>query len=561
VSASEAPEQAGRSGATRVALGILCSRVLGFVRERAIAHYFGLGPFADVFTFALRGPNLLQNLLGEGVLSASFIPIYSRFLAEGKKEEARRFAGAVLGLLCVVAAAIAILGVLAARPLVAILASGYLKDAARVGGEGSGGVDRFEIAVAAVRWMFPMTAFLVLSAWALGVLNSHRRFFMAYVAPVAWNTAILAGIFVAVSAANNAGAGAGAGAGAANIATDTARSTDLLLAACIGAFVGGVLQFLSQLPLVWRLAGAPRPSLSLGTEGVRVALASFLPVVLGRGAVQISSYLETWFASFLVVGAQAAQRAATTFYLLPVSLFGMAVSSAQLPELSATADREPAQLGGQLDRALRQMAFLNLPTLLAYVVLGRLVVGAIYESGKFGENETRLGAWVLAAYSLGLLASTSSRLLINAFYARQQAATPSRIALARVLSGLALGVPAMLILDRVAVVPGSGLRLGAVGLALGSAFGSWVEFGLLVRALRRSVAPGFRLPWRSWSRMSAASLVALALAGGLALMLRDWPVLQRAAVCLPLYAAVYLGIARWWGMGEFAAWVGRWRRA
>ncbi|MGD2116160.1 MAG: lipid II flippase MurJ, partial [Acidobacteriota bacterium] len=178
------PGGGGRS--VIVAGGILASRVFGFLRQRAIAHFFGTSPHADVFVFALRAPNILQNLLGEGTLSASFIPVYSRMLEEGREEEAGRFAGAIFGLLLALAGGLALLGVLFAEPIVAVLAAGFLGD--------SGAVDRYPLAVTAVRITFPMVGVLVLHAWALGILNSHRRFFLPYVAPVLWNGAIIAAL-------------------------------------------------------------------------------------------------------------------------------------------------------------------------------------------------------------------------------------------------------------------------------------------------------------------------------------------------------------------------------
>ena len=160
-------------GSARIGVGILLSRLAGLVREGVVAAVFGAGGLADVLAMAFRGPNLLQNLLGEQTLSASFIPVYSRLLGEGREEEAGRFAGAIFGLLLATTAAIALGGVLLAPQFVTLVAPGFLGDAAA-----GAAIDRFELTVLAVRIIFPMTAFLVLSAWSLGVLNSHRRFFV-----------------------------------------------------------------------------------------------------------------------------------------------------------------------------------------------------------------------------------------------------------------------------------------------------------------------------------------------------------------------------------------------
>src|SRR5436305_518450 len=173
-----------KAAAAAVAAGILLSRLAGLVRERVFAYYLGNSPAAGAFRAALRIPNLLQNLLGEGVLSASFIPVYARLLAEGRQEDASRVARAVGTLLVLVASAIALLGVLAAGPLVELLAPGF-EESSR------------ELTIALVRVLFPGVALLVLSAWCLGVLNSHRKFFLSYVSPVLWNTAIIAATIAA----------------------------------------------------------------------------------------------------------------------------------------------------------------------------------------------------------------------------------------------------------------------------------------------------------------------------------------------------------------------------
>jgi putative peptidoglycan lipid II flippase len=541
--ASDKPPSASR-GATWVAAGILCSRLLGFVRERVLGSFFGLGAFADVFTFALRGPNFLQNLLGEGTLSAAFIPVYTRFLKEDRAEEARRFAGAIFGLLCAVAAAIGLVGVVFARPLAKILVSGYLLDAAAVEA-GKATIDRFELAVIAIRWMFPMTGFLVLAAWCLGVLNSHRRFFFGYVAPVLWNLAILAAVAFAV------------------VADWSLRG--ILFAACAGALLGGILQFGAQLPLVVRLLGGLRPSLDRRIAGVGEALRNFTPVVVGRGAVQITSYLDFWFASFLALGAQAALRAANQFYLLPLSLFGMSVAAAELPDLTRLAGSAPEVWRERLDRALRKMSFFNVPATVAFLALGPVIIGGVMQTGAFGVVETRLASLVLAAAALGLLTSTSSRLLINTFYAQGDSRTPSRIALLRVATWLVAAVPLMLLLDRLSPLPAgsaqtTSLRCGAVGLALAGAIGGWVEFGLLIRALRRGPVRGFSPPWGAWARMTVASALAAAAAGALAWAMRDFGPVVRAVAVLPLFGLVYLGMARGLGVSQLGEWFGRRRK-
>src|SRR6185437_10635824 len=284
---TRAPERTGRA-ALLVASGIFLSRIFGLVRQRFLGHYLGLGDAADAFNAAFKIPNFLQNLLGEGVLSASFIPVYARLLAEGDEREARQVAGAVAGLLAVTTSVIVLCGVLAT---------------------GFAGAKR-GLTIELVRIFFPGAGVLVLSAWCLGVLNSHRRFFISYTAPIFWNVAIIATL----------------------IALGRSRAqAPLAVAAAWGSLAGSVLQLLVQLPTVLRLVGRLRPSLDTASANVRTVIHNFVPVFVGRGVVQISGYVDVVLASLLPAGAVAGLTTAQTLYVLPVSLFGMSVSAAELP--------------------------------------------------------------------------------------------------------------------------------------------------------------------------------------------------------------------------------------
>ena len=541
-----------------VAAGILSSRLLGLVRERAVAHFFGVGAYADVFQAVFKGPNLLQNLLGEGSISAAFIPVYSRLLEEGRERDAGRLAGAVFGLLLALAAAVSLLGVLLAKPIVAVLTPGFLGDAARVAA-GELTVDRYALAVAAVRFVFPMTGVLVLSAWALGILNSHRRFFLPYFAPVLWNAAILAGLFLGAAAFLERP-------GAVEIpwALEAGPLGHVLLAGCAGALLGGVLQFLVQLPMVVRLVRGFRLSASTRVAGVREALGAFGPVVAGRGVSQLSGYLDLLLASGLVAGALGALRYAQILYLLPISLFGLSVAAAELPELSRLRQDRLDEFFGRVSRSIAQILFLVLPTAVGYAAFGDLVVGALFGSGRFGGSDVLLVYAVLCGYTAGLPATTASRLLQNSFYALSDTRTPAKIAVLRVVASAAVAVPLMLWLDRMAVPqaadPAAAARplfFGAVGLATGSAVGAWVELAALRRALRRRSGAA-ALPWASFGRSALLALGALVPAAALRWLLPQGlhPVPAALAV-VGVYAVAYLGAARVLGSPELEAWTGR----
>jgi len=564
--ASQGATASRGSAAGLVAAGILASRVIGLVRDRAIGYFFGVGAFSDVYRLGLRAPNLLQNLLGEGTLSAAFIPIYSRMTEEGRDEDAARFAGAVLGLLAVVAFSVALLGVIFADVLVTVLQPGWNGDAAAVA-RGEIPVDRHALAVTIVRLAFPMTAVLVLSAWALGVLNSHRKFLLSYFAPVAWNVALLAALGVGAYLYFDDPLALGA---LESVPTDALSR--LLIALFVGGIVGGVLQLGVQLPTVFRVLKRFRPSVSTRAPGVREGIRAFVPVVLGRGAYQLSGYLDVFLSSFLAAGALAALGNAQTLYLLPISLFGMSVAASELPELSRISKTELDAFLGRVRQSLGQILYLVVPTVVGYLAFGYLVVGVLYQTGQFGVEDTWLVTFVLGAYTLGLAATTASRLLQNAFYALDDTKTPARIAVWRVAISAVVGAGLMLALDRVAVteVPGLAslgspetdpLRMGAVGLAMGSALGGWVELWRLVRALRGH-APAFRLPWGRAARMLGLAVVAATPAGlAYAFIPSDvLPIWLYGAGILAIYGLGYLALGHMLGFPEGEAWTGRFLR-
>ncbi len=551
--------QGGKSAALLVAAGIFLSRIIGLVRERAISYFFGLGPHADVLRVAFKTPNFLQNLLGEGTVSAAFIPIYSRMLEQGRPEAAGRFAGAVLGLLVALVSVCVAVGMLLARPLLTVLQPGWLGDAAAVAA-GTMAVDRFALVVQTVRYTFPMAGVLVLFAWGLGVLNSHRRFFLPYVAPTVWNVSIIAGMAWAAMALF----GTPAAIGRLSV-VPTAAADRILLAALAGALVGGVLQFAVLLPGVAREIRGFRLSVSRDVEGVRESFKAFVPVVLGRGAYQISGYLDLFLAGFLAAGAISALTQALTLYVLPVSLFGMSVAASELPELSRIREAGPDAFFARVRGSLAQILYPIVAATVGYLGFGLLVVGAFFQTGQFGEADSWLVFLTLAAFALGLPATTASRLLQNAFYALGDTKTPARLAVWRLAVATAVGAGLMVWLERVSVTdlvsvattPGEPLRLGAVGLALGASLGAWTELWALVRRLKTQ-APGFAMPvGRAVQMLGLAGLASVPAALAQALLTDAVPVLLRAAVVLGLFGATYLGAGAALGFTEGEAWTGR----
>jgi putative peptidoglycan lipid II flippase len=472
----------GARAAWLVGAGIFLSRIAGLVREMVFSFYFGNSAVADAWGAALRTPNVIQNLLGEGALSASLIPVYARFLEEGKEEDAGRFAGAALGLLTVAAFGAALVGMLFAPVLVRVFYPLWAPD-------------KQALTVRLVQILFPMTAVLAVSAWALGILNSHRKFFVSYVAPVLWNLAMIAALLAFGTALGWEAAG---------------RDADLMIALALGALVGGLLQLGFMLPWVIQVLRHFRLTVSTKVSGMAEAIRGFVPVVMARGVVNISGLLDFILAGLLVDGAVSMLRYGQMIYLLPISLFGMSIAASELPELARAGQARVEDVSARVRTALERVTFLLVPTTVAFLALGDVIVGGLLQRGDFRPADTAAVHAVLAAYALGITASSASRVLSSAFYALRDTRTPARVAVLRVLVSAAVGLALMFPLDGIG--PGS-LRLGAVGLALGASAAAWLENILLHRRLAARIGPHRPAAGRT-ARLALAGLAA----GGVGLL-------------------------------------------
>lgn len=451
--AAPPPRRTG-AAAVIVAIGIISSRVFGLARQMLTAHFLGASAAADAFGAAFKIPNILNNLFGEGALSASFIPVYSRRLEDGREEDASRLAGAMFGLMSVVVSVAVLIGVLITPVLIPLIAPGF--DPARK-----------ELTIRLVRILFPGSGLFVLSAWCLGVLNSHRKFLIAYAAPILWNVAMIAALI-----------GFGA----------RRAPNDLVVVLAWASVVGALLQFLVQLPTAIALTRPFRVSLDTKSTDVRLVSRNFAPVLTSRGVVQISGYIDQWLASFLPLGVVATMTYAQTIYLLPVSLFGMSVAAAELPEMSRAVGSEEeiaAKLRARLGSGLRQIAFFVIPSAMAFLAIGDVIAALLFQTGgRFTATETRYAWGILAGSAVGLLASTLGRLYSSAYYALHDTRTPLRFALVRVALTTVLGalfaftLPPLLGIDR---------HWGAAGLTSSAGLAGWVEFSLLRSRLNRRI--------------------------------------------------------------------------
>jgi putative peptidoglycan lipid II flippase len=509
-------------GSSRVALGILGSRITGLLRERVISHYFGLDSiFADALRIAIRIPNLLNNLLGEGVLSASFVTVYAKLLALKENEEAEDLASAVFSLLALVCAVIVAIGVAASPILIYILAPGFREE-------------RRDLTIRLVRILFPFTGLLVMSAWCLGVLNSHRKFLLSYLAPVALNITVIA---IALWAGKS-------------------HNEIQLVVIIAWAFVlGAALQFAIQIPSVLRLLSHFRLHLDWESSGIRQVIKNFGPVFVSRGVVQLSSSVDSIIATLLGVGAVSAFGYAQVISIMPISLFSMSVSAAELPSLSSavgTTEEVAEKLRRRLSGGLRRIAFFIVPSAVAFLVLGDVIAAALYQSGKFNHDNSVYVWGILAGSSVGLLASSLGRLYSSAFYALLDTKTPLRFAIVRVtlttLLGLffALVLPGWFGIDR---------KWGVAGLTASAGIAGWLEFALLRHALTQRIGnvaldAGFTL--KLWTLSFIAAAIGSVPRFVIGTEHHDHPLIL-AAFSLPLFGMSYFAGAFFMGIDEAEA--------
>ncbi|HEY6807685.1 MAG TPA: murein biosynthesis integral membrane protein MurJ [Gemmatimonadales bacterium] len=470
----------GGRHAALVAAGILVTRILGFVRERVFAHYFGNDTIpADAFRIALRIPNTIRNLLGEGTLSASFIPVYAALNERADKRAARALAGAILGLALLATGVLALLGIAFAPQITAVIATGF--DA-----------PRRALTVTLVRILFPMTGLMVVSGWCLGVLNTHRRFFLPYAAPAVWNVAGIVAMLGGAAWYVNRGAPL------------DVQLHQLALALAWGTVAGSLLQIAIQLPACWKLLGGIPLRASLVPEGVRDVIRAWLPVLLGAGVAQVSGLVDAFLSTLTGHGGTSTLGYAQLIQVLPVSLFGASVNAVALPDLSreAVADRPNDLLRARVAVGFRRITYFIVPSAVAFILLGTVIAGAVFQTGRFAAHDSALVGAVLAAYGVGLLGQACVKLFASGFYALRDTRTPVTIAAACL--ALSSGLAFVLL-----------HWLGPAGIALGSSIGWTISLALHVRDLNGRI--GRILGGADWRAFAAALGAALA-AGGAGLL-------------------------------------------
>lgn len=460
-------------GVRSFTLGTALSRVLGLVREMVINHLFGAGMANDAFRAAFRIPNLLRDLFAENALSSAFVPVLTDKKRQGREAE-NLFASNILNTLLLVVGMITIGGMLAAKPLAGMIVGGFHKIPGKVALTGQ---------LATI--MFPFLLFIALAAWAMSVLNTHGSFFVPAAAPALFNVFSFltpAALFVHLSR----------------------RGIEPVMGAAVGVMVGGLMQFLIQVPRLFRTGFRYRAYLNFRDPGFRQTLALFIPVAIGLSGSRISFFVNTMLISSLPEKSLSWLESSYRIMHLPLGLFGLAISAVALPAFSrfvAAGDFESVRT--TLSDSLRLVLFLTVPTSALICVLAGPITSAIFRHGRFSAEDAAASAALLGVYILGVPFISVLRNLAAVFFAYKDARTPM------IASFIAVGLTIALNLSLLGI-------LGLRAFPLSATISAFVNAALLYALLPGKIGKTASLPLVKFAGLLVlASVLGASAAGGL----------------------------------------------
>lgn len=385
----------------------LFSRVLGFVRDTAIAMIFGSSAVTDAFFVAFRIPNMQRGLLGEGASNAAFIPVFSEYLNTRGAKEAWRLAGDFLNVLFVVLL-VTVAGLIIFAPaIIALFAPGFLNNP-----------EKFDLAVSLTRWMAPFLIFMGLGAFCSGILNAFKIFALPSASPILMNIAMVVAIFV------------------------VSPHMDVpIMGLALGVLAGGLLQLVVQLPAVFRKGFKYVFSLNWKHPGI-IQIAKLLgPSVMGLAAYEVNIMVDMLLASLLPEGSISYLYYANRLVQLPLGVFGVALGVAILPTLSEQAARKDTHaLIDTISFGIRLILFITVPASMGMILLRFPIVNTLWERGEFTRTATEGTAFALLCYAVGLCACAGVRVIVSAFYSLQDTKTPTKIGIYSIILNIALNL-------------------------------------------------------------------------------------------------------------------------
>lgn len=430
----------------------LLSRVLGLVRDVVVAGLLGTSAAADVFLFANRIPNFLRRLFAEGAFSKAFVPVLAEYNADNDLSKTREFIAKVSGTLGVLVSVVTLIGVIASPVIAALFGTGWFLDWLS-GGENS---EKFDQASFLLKITFPYLWFITFVALSGAVLNTLGKFSVMAFSPVLLNVAIIA---VAI------------------VGAPYFSSPNIALA--WGVFLGGLLQFLFQIPFLKKEGLLVKPRWAWHDEGVTKVRKLMIPALFGVSVTQLNLLINQIIASFLITGSISWLYYADRLIEFPLGLFGIAISTVVLPALSRIAKQKDlneaeraANFAHTMDWGVRMVLLLGVPAMVGMLILAKPLVMTIFMRGQFATADVIAAANALSVMCFGLLSYMLISVLANGFYANQDTKTPVKIGMIAAASNIGFGVLA--------------IPFGYLGLAMASALSAAVNTGLLYRGLLRN---------------------------------------------------------------------------
>jgi putative peptidoglycan lipid II flippase len=426
-----------------IGLATSTSRLLGLVRDRVLAHFFGAGDAMDAYNVAARIPNLVRDLFAEGAMSAAFVPTFTRELAGRGKDHAWQLGSQTLNALMIVTSVIVVLGIAFAWPLSTFYAGSF---------EAVPG--KLALTASLTRIMFPFLTMIAIAVALMGMLNSLGRFFLPALSPAMFNVAIILSALL--------------------ISPLVARfGIPPIYGVAIGTLLGG----LGQIALLWPVIRAEgyrhRWRLNTRDPALREVLMLMGPGTIGIAATQVNLLVNTVLATGQGTGAVSWLNYAFRLMYLPIGLFGVSIATAALPDISRHAARESMDEFRQtISFGLRMMLMLNVPACIGLIALASPIVGLILESGAFTEADTIATAGALVYYAPGLLGYSAVKIVTPGFYALRDARTPVLVSALAIVTNLVLNVSLV-------------QALGYLGLALGTGLAALINAAVLLALLRR----------------------------------------------------------------------------
>ena len=446
--AGPGPQRVSARATGVVGIAILCSRLLGLVREVVIASLFGASRSLDAFLTAFRAPNMLRDLFAEGALSTAFVTTFSKKIQSEGDQSAWGLANKVATLTAVFMSIVVIIGVLIAPFLVSILAPGF--DA-----------EKAALTVVLARVMYPFILLVSLAALVMGMLNAKHVFGMPAMASSFFNIgSIIGGVSLGWW-------------------MDPAFGPRALIGLAMGTLIGGFLQLAVQIPSLLKVGFVFRPDFNWRDPGVRKVLQLMGPAVIAASAVQVNVLINSIFASYLQDGAVSWLNIAFRLMQLPLGIFGVAVATVTLPLVSrsAAAGNIP-EFRGALAHSLRLVMLLTIPSAIGLIILAEPIISLIYEHGRFTAEATQQTAGALRFYAAGLVGYAAIKVLAPAFYAVDKRHLPMIVSLLSIIENFSLNW----LFTRY-------LGFGHRGLAMSTALVALTDFVILYVMMRRYVGP------------------------------------------------------------------------